>query len=207
MSFQVWITYFFTVFVLIAIPGPTILYVITQSAANGKKTVFPLLAGIIPGDIMIMTCSIMGLGAVIYASSAVFTVLKWAGALYLVFLGVKFFFEKPDSELFSDLNGPKSSNGKIIKRAFLVTALNPKGIAFFIAFFPQFISEEQSYFIQVFILCATFSAVSIFNVVMYSLFSGAVGDFLGSSGIRKVFNMAGGTALCGAGIFTAVMEK
>lgn len=207
MSFQVWTAYFFTVFILIAIPGPTILYVITQSALNGRKTVFPLLAGIVPGDIAIMTCSIMGLGAIIYASSAVFVFLKWTGALYLVFLGIKFFFEKPILNNQADIKKIKSENKKIIKRAFLVTSLNPKGIVFFIAFFPQFISEEKSYLLQILILCTTFSLVSIFNVVMYSFFSGSVGDFLDSPKVKKVFNMTGGTTLCAAGIFTAVIEK
>jgi threonine/homoserine/homoserine lactone efflux protein len=75
------------------------------------------------------------------------------------------------------------------------------------AFFPQFISEEKSYFLQILILCFTFSAVSIFNVVMYSLFSGTIGDYLGSPKVKKSFNIAGGTALCGAGILTAVIEK
>ncbi|MDY0132592.1 MAG: LysE family translocator [Desulforegulaceae bacterium] len=207
MSFQVWLAYFLTVFVLIATPGPTILYVITQSAVNGKKVVFPLLAGIIPGDLAIMACSIMGLGAIIYTSSVVFIILKWLGALYLIFLGLKFFLEKPTPETLPDLKKVKKENKKIIKRAFLVTSLNPKGIVFFLAFFPQFISEEKSYFIQILILCSTFSLVSIFNVVLYSVFSGTLGGFLGSLKAQKRFNMAGGVALCTAGVFTAVIER
>ena len=89
MSFNLWITYFFATTVILIIPGPTIILVISQAVAHGRKSVVPLAAGVVLGDFTAMTLSLLGLGAIMSASAALFTMFTWIGAIYLLYLGIK----------------------------------------------------------------------------------------------------------------------
>jgi len=206
VSLNVWIAYIFTTAVILIIPGPTIILVISQAVTHGRKSVVPLATGVVLGDFTAMTLSLLGLGAIMTASAALFTLFKWIGAIYLVYLGIKLWRANPDSSSIQHQKGDASPRS-LFKSSFIVTALNPKSIAFFVAFLPQFISPHSPAFSQILILGGTFLFLALVNAALYALFAGQLRETIKKTPVRKWFNRCGGTALIGAGIITAGIQR
>jgi len=206
MSIEIWITFICAATILLAIPGPTILLVLSQAIAHGRKSAVPLVAGVVLGDLTAMTLSLLGLGALLSASAALFTIMKWIGAGYLVYLGVKLWRSRSDDEEFS-VTAPVRSRGSLFKSSFIVTALNPKSIAFFVAFLPQFINPQEQPQPQFLILGVTFLLLAGINASLYAVFAGRVRDAMRNSAARRWFNRCGGAVLIGAGVLTAAMQR
>jgi threonine/homoserine/homoserine lactone efflux protein len=206
MILETWIAYVIAASIVLVIPGPTIILVTSQAIAHGRRAVLPLAAGVTVGDFTAMTLSLLGLGAILAASAALFSFLKWVGAIYLVFLGVKLLRSNSTATEINSI--PKgSSRGSLFKSAFVVTALNPKGIAFFIVFLPQFINPNVEPNHQLLILGATFLVMASINATLYGFFAGHLRDTMRNSEVSRWFNRCGGSALIGAGIFTAAMQR
>jgi threonine/homoserine/homoserine lactone efflux protein len=206
MSIEIWIAFTIAAFIILVIPGPTILLVVSQAIAHGRRAVWPLVGGVILGDFTAMTLSLIGLGAVISASAKLFLTLKWFGAGYLLYLGIKIWRAQPE-------NGPTQyadqtkTHRELFRDSFIVTALNPKSIAFFIAFMPQFVSPRQESVPQLLLMGATFLFLAAVNASLYGLFAGSMRDVMQNRSVRKWFNRCGGTALIGAAVFTAAMHR
>jgi len=206
MSLEVWLAYSFSALVILIIPGPTIILVVSQAITHGRKSVVPLAAGVTAGDFTAMTFSLLGLGAVLSTSAVLFIILKWIGALYLIYLGIKV-WRSTDQAGTIPLNRSNDSNFSIFKSSYIVTALNPKGIAFFVAFLPQFIDPGKSTAAQLFILGSTFLVLAAINAALYAFFAGHLRDTLKKQSVCRWFNRCGGSALIGAGLFTAAMQR
>jgi threonine/homoserine/homoserine lactone efflux protein len=206
MSLEMWIAFVIAAEIILVIPGPTIILVVSQAIAHGRQSVTPLVAGVLGGDFTAMTLSLLGLGAVLSASAALFVVLKWIGALYLIYLGVKLWRTDP-SEGENAIADQDESAGSLFKGAYIVTALNPKSIAFFVAFLPQFINHQTPTLPQFLILGTTFLTMATLNAAFYAFFAGHLRDTLRKAGVRKLFDRCGGSALIGAGVLTAAMER
>ncbi len=206
MNIEVWIAFVLAATVILIIPGPTIILVISHAIAHGRRTVIPLVAGVTLGDFTAMTLSLLGLGAVLASSAALFAVLKWIGAVYLVYLGIKLWRSNPDNHGMK-LAVPDSTSHSLLKSAFIVTALNPKSIAFFVAFLPQFVSPRHDALPQFFILGATFLFLAALNAGLYAFFAGHLRDKLQNAKLRRWFNRCGGGALISAGVVTATLQR
>ncbi len=206
MDIEIWITFVCAATILLVVPGPTILLVLSQAIAHGRKSAIPLVAGVVSGDLTAMTLSLLGLGALLSASAVLFTVLKWVGAGYLMFLGVRLWLVRPDNERRAPSAAIRARRS-FFKSAFIVTALNPKGIAFFVAFLPQFINPRESVPSQLIILGATFLILAGINAALYAIFAGHMRDVMDKPSVRTWFNRCGGTVLIGAGAFTAAMRR
>ena len=206
MTIEIWATFVAVVFVFALVPGPTVILVIAQAVSHGKKSVFPLVAGVLCGDFVAMSLSLIGLGAVLATSATLFLILKWFGVAYLIYLGIKTWREKPiiDDTSFKEMNVSKI---KMFKSSFVVTALNPKGIIFFVTFLPQFINPESEAIPQLFILMITFLGVISFTITSFALLSGSVSHKIQSYQARRKLNKIGGGALIGAGLMTSVMQR
>jgi len=135
MSLELWITYAVAATLILIVPGPTIILVISQAATHGRKSVIPLSAGVVLGDFTAMTLSLLGLGAVITTSAGLFTLLKWIGAVYLFYLGIKLWKTSPGNSFIQN-KIKNSASHSLFRSSLVVTALNPKSIAFFVAFLP-----------------------------------------------------------------------
>ena len=206
MSLEMWLAFVIAAEIILVIPGPTIILVVSQAIAHGRKSVIPLVAGVLGGDFTAMTLSLLGLGAVLSASATLFVILKWIGALYLIYLGVKLWRTVPDGEA-AAVAVREASAGSLFKDAYIVTALNPKSIAFFVAFLPQFINHQTATLPQFLILGATFLTMATLNAALYAIFAGHLRDTLRKAKVRKLFDRCGGSALIGAGVMTAAMER
>jgi threonine/homoserine/homoserine lactone efflux protein len=206
MSLEMWIAYAIAAMIVLVIPGPTILLVISQAIAHGRRSVIPLAAGVTLGDFTAMTFSLLGLGAILAASAALFSILKMIGAVYLIYLGIKLWRSNPENHEinFADT---KTSNRSLFKSAFIVTALNPKGIVFFVAFLPQFVNPQSQTAPQLLILGGTFLLLASINATLYAVFAGHLRDTMQNTKVRRWFNRCGGSVLIGAGIFTAAIQR
>ena len=206
MELETFITFVLATSLILLIPGPTIILVVSQAVTHGRKSVVPLVAGVLMGDFTAMTLSLLGLGALLSASAALFSFFKWIGALYLLYLGIKLWRLNPqDSQ--EKQKTTHTSAGSLFKSSFIVTALNPKSIAFFVAFLPQFIDPVEPALAQFPLLGGTFLLLATLNAAMYALFAGQLREHMQKGKIRKWFNRCGGTALIGAAIFTAGMQR
>lgn len=205
MSIEIWLSFTLAAVMLCFSPGPSLLLVMGQSLTYGKRSVLPLILGVLSGDIIAMSLSILGLGTVLALSATLFTVLKYLGAAYLCFLGIKAWQAKATKA--EDVDKTQIASGAIFRQALLVTALNPKGIIFFIAFLPLFIDTAQPYLPQVLILAISFLLVSGLSVSFYSLFAGQLRQKVRSAKLQTAFNKVSGTMLIGAGALTASMQK
>ncbi|WP_331371643.1 LysE family translocator [Sinorhizobium chiapasense] len=207
MSFEHWFAFAAASAVLLAIPGPTILLVISYSLGHGRKTAGATVAGVALGDFTAMTASMLGLGALLATSAAIFTVLKWVGAAYLIWLGIKL-WKAPVGGEEQDADGASAERPRrIFLHAYAVTALNPKSIIFFVAFLPQFLDLSRPLFAQMAIFEATFLMLATLNAALYAFLASAARNTIRKPNIRRVVNRTGGSLLIGAGLLTAGLKR
>ena len=195
MTLQAWLSFLLATTLLLVVPGPTLLLVIGQSLGGGRRHALPLVAGVALGDLTAITLSLAGLGAVLAASAEAFTLLKWAGAAYLVFLGVTMWRAPVSADAAPSLKAQAA-----FRQAYVVTALNPNGIAFFVAFVPQFISPSAPFLSQAAILVASFVTLAAANTLVYALLAGQMSSLVRRPSVRRGLNRTGGGVLVGAGL-------
>lgn len=204
MSTDVWLSFVLASMILCFSPGPTVFLVMGQSLSHGKTSVIPLVAGVLSGDVIAMSISLLGLGALLATSAVLFSIFKWLAAAYLIYLGLKTWRSKLDVQNADPVLG---KNGKIFKQALVVTALNPKGIIFFIAFFPLFIDADKAVLPQMLIMALSFLMASALSAAFYATFSGYLRSKIKSVQVQKVFNKISGSMLIGAGSVTATLQQ
>ncbi|MFC2968722.1 LysE family translocator [Acidimangrovimonas pyrenivorans] len=205
MSLDLWLAFVAASTALLMIPGPTILLVISYSLTQGRRVALAMALGVALGDFIAMTASLLGLGALVLASAKLFTVLKWIGAVYLVWLGFKLLRAAPKADTMPEAT-PKQARA-IFAHAATVTALNPKSIAFFIAFVPQFIHLGQPLPGQFATLIATFVGLATLNALGYALLADRLRARIRRPNVLRWMNRAGGSALIGMGLLTANLAR
>ena len=205
MSLEIWLAFTTATIILLLIPGPTILLVVSYALGQGWRTVLPMAIGVALGDFTAMTLSLFGVGALLKASAMIFTIVKWIGAAYLIYLGYKLF--RAGSAL--EVKPVKDSQPaqRMIGHAWLVTALNPKGITFFVAFVPQFVTPHAPYLPQAVIFIATFVSLAAINVLGYAFIAARARDLIANPRAVRILNRTGGTLLMGAGLATAAVRN
>jgi threonine/homoserine/homoserine lactone efflux protein len=205
MSVQLWLAFVLACLVFLPIPGPTILLVVSYALTQGRRVALALAFGVATGDLIAMTTSLAGLGALVLASARLFTVLKWIGAVYLIWLGFRMFRAPP---LLTDGPPPPPRAARaVFAHAAAVTALNPKSIAFFIAFVPQFLSLGAPLTPQFVTLVATFVTLATLNALLYALLADRLRARIRRPSVLTWMNRAGGTALIGMGALTAALAR
>lgn len=206
MSFDLWLAFVAASFVVLVIPGPTILLVMSYALTQGRSVAVAMALGVALGDFIAMTASLAGLGALVLASASLFTLLKWVGAVYLVYLGIRL-LRSPPARLDSAAGIGEKTARAIFFHAAAVTALNPKSIAFFIAFVPQFIRPETPLMPQFAALIATFVVLGGVNALVYALAADRMRARIRRPGVLKWMNRAGGGALITMGTLTATLSR
>lgn len=205
MGFDVWLAFTLASIVLLVIPGPTILLVVSYALGQGWRTAMPMAAGVALGDFTAMTLSMLGVGALLATSAVVFTAVKWIGAAYLIWLGVKLF--RSGTSLRAETREAEVSPLKMLGHAWLVTSLNPKSITFFVAFLPQFLNIHGDFWMQMLIFEATFLVLSFSNAFLYAFAAHRARSLFKNPRVLQMFNRTGGTLLIGAGVATATMRS
>jgi threonine/homoserine/homoserine lactone efflux protein len=206
MSLEHWLAFVAASAVLLVIPGPTILTVISYSLAQGGRAKVPLIAAVALGDSTALVVSLLGLGALLATSALWFTAVKWVGGAYLLYLGVKLLRAGVASAALPAVAAP-GSRWRLFANTYLVTALNPKGIIFFVAFLPQFINPAAEVSRQLWTLAITFVVMASLNATLYAAFAASARRVLSSPRAQRRFNFAGGTLLSAAGIWALLARR
>jgi threonine/homoserine/homoserine lactone efflux protein len=206
MSIELWIAFVAASAVLLVIPGPTILTVISYSVAHGRRANVPLVTAVALGDSTALLVSLVGLGALLAASAFWFALVKWVGGLYLLYLGFKLLRAGVVSAEVAAPQAP-SSRWRLFLNTYLVTALNPKGIVFFVAFLPQFIHPGAGVTRQLWVLAVTFVVLATLNATLYAVFAASARRLLSSAKAQRRFNLAGGSLLSAAGVWALLAKR
>ncbi len=207
MALDHWLAFVAASAVLLAIPGPTVLLVISYALGHGRRSATSTVAGVALGDFTAMTASMVGLGALLAASVALFAGLKWVGAAYLVFLGVKLWRAPVGAATSVEAVVPVERPGRIFLHAFAVTALNPKSIVFFVAFLPQFLDGARAVVPLLVIFEVSFLVLATANALTYALLASAARRTIRQPRVQRTVNRTGGTLLVGAGALAAVWRS
>lgn len=194
MELTTWLLYSGMALIAVLSPGPAVLLSVTNSLTHGLKSSFFSTMGNITGLLMVSGAAVLGLGAVLQASTFLFLVLKSMGAIYLIYMGVRQFRAK--HHLFDQpLNTGKRQ--QVVRQSFvqgtLVAVSNPKAILFFTALFPQFINLGRPLPIQFFILTATIMCYSFLALFLYAVFAQAVKNWFVRGSRAKWLNRLAGT--------------
>ncbi|WGW03482.1 LysE family translocator [Tropicibacter oceani] len=205
MALELWLTFVAASTALLLIPGPTVLLVLSYALSKGRGVAVASAAGVATGDFVAMSLSLAGLGALVAASATLFTVLKWLGAGYLIYLGVKLIRSAPADGL--TLPATDISARGVFWHNAAVTALNPKSIAFFIAFVPQFITPAAPLLPQFAILVGTFVTLAALNALAYALAADRLRRTITRPGVIPWITRAGGATLITMGLLTATLRK
>lgn len=205
MTVETWLAFVAATAVLLVIPGPTILLVVSYALGQGWRAAWPMAVGVALGDLTAMTLSMLGLGALLATSATLFIALKWIGAIYLVYLGIKLF--RAGGTLDAKPRTGATPSLRMIGHAWLVTALNPKSLTFFIAFLPQFLDPSRAFWSQMLVFETTFVVLAFANAFAYALLASRARSAFSNAGVVRAFNRFGGSLLVGAGIATAAIRS
>jgi threonine/homoserine/homoserine lactone efflux protein len=188
---------------LLLIPGPAVLYVVTQSAEQGRSAGLVSVAGIHIGTFVHIVAAAVGLSALILASAVAFSAVKFAGAAYLVYLGIRKLLERPASDETEPRRAPLRT---VFARGAIVNVLNPKTALFFLAFLPQFVDTDRgAVWSQVVTLGLVFVALGLVSDSAYAIAGDAAGSLLRrrATAMRRI----SGTIYVGLGAVAALARR
>lgn len=169
--------------VLIFTPGPDIIYVMTRGMAQGRRAALAAAAGFSLDNFVHTFFAVIGLSALLAASATAFTLVKWAGAAYLIYLGIRMIRSASAADL--SAQGPPMSGWAVFRQSVLANVLNPKVAIFFLAFFPQFVDAARgAAHCQIMLLGTLFVALTFICFGSVGLCSGWIGVWL-----RKNYRM------------------
>jgi threonine/homoserine/homoserine lactone efflux protein len=194
-------------FLLIVVPGPSVLFVIGRALSHGRRAAFASVLGNMIGAYVLVVAVAFGVGAVVERSAVAFTVLKLAGAAYLVYLGVNAWRQRGS---FHDVDGPVARGGlRTVWEGFGVGVANPKTIVFFAAVLPQFVDPAQGHVAgQMLLLGLVFNAIALASDSAWGLGASAARQWFGRSPRRlATIGRIGGLSMIGLGVSVALTGR
>jgi threonine/homoserine/homoserine lactone efflux protein len=206
MSINLWLAYVAAVFVISGTPGPNMLLSMTHGIHHGLSQTFSTMLGLLTGVVILLSISLGGLGAVLLASTHAFEVIKYAGAAYLIYLGIKT-WRSADVPLETAGRPDAGSAWARFRIGVLVALSNPKAILFGVAFFPQFIHRNHPIAPQAVILIATFVVIETGWMFVYAGGGAKLATWLRQDHRMRWFNRAAGGAFLGAGLLLGSFRR
>ncbi|MCA8415263.1 LysE family translocator [Burkholderia multivorans] len=211
MNLHTWWLFVATVFVVSAIPGPNMLLVMTHGARHGLRRSAATMAGCLSALVLMLSVSAAGLGVFLEAWPAMFNALRFAGAAYLIYLGVKAWRASADDVPAADAepaprHAANASRWALFRNGFLVAGSNPKAILFAAALLPQFIDAAEPTLPQFGMLVVTFAVIEVSWYLVYASFGTRIGATLKSRSVAKIFNRLTGGLFVGFGAMMALVR-
>ncbi len=196
--------------VLLVVPGPSVLYIVARSIEGGRTAGLVSVLGVQTGAILHIAFATLGLSAILASSAVAFSVVKWLGAAYLVWLGLRQILGRDEQE--DEVAVGPARLSRVFSQGVLVNTLNPKTALFFLAFLPQFVDPSRgAAWTQILLLGATFVILALCSDGLYALLSGTAGGWLrrkmkGAS-FRRGQRFISGGILIALGAVAAVSGK
>jgi threonine/homoserine/homoserine lactone efflux protein len=201
------ITYVAIVLGFVFIPGPATVLTVTRATSSGTRVGIATGLGIAIGDLMHTAIAVFGISAIILASASLFSLIKYLGAAYLVYLGIRAILEKAPTQTGRPAVPITASNA--FKQAIVAELLNPKTALFFLAFLPQFVKPENGpIFLQLTILGVILVVLGLISTLFFAIGAGSVGGFLRRNPtILKWQGKVVGSIFCALGLRLALQER
>jgi len=196
VTLERWLAFVATSAAVLVVPGPTVLTMTSYAMAYGRRASALLVCAVALGDLTAISASLLGVGALLVASPTMFTIVKWAGAIYLLYLGLERLGRR--SVVHTTPTEATMARSQLFGRMFAVTLLNPKGVIFYVAFLPQFVGAGSPAFGQLVVLVLTFATLAAINASMYASGASLVSTRLASGTAPRIFNVVSGALLVGA---------
>jgi threonine/homoserine/homoserine lactone efflux protein len=190
---------------LLVVPGPGVIYVVTRGAAHGHRAGVLSVLGVGLGSFGHAVAAAIGISALIASSAVAFSIVKYAGAAYLIYLGVRALLDRDETPTLF----PRSerSDRRLFWEGFLVEILNPKTALFFLAFLPQFVDPAQGAVApQMLVLGATFATLGLLCDGTYAVAAGSLGRRLRTARAERRLQRASGAVFVGLGVTAALAE-
>jgi threonine/homoserine/homoserine lactone efflux protein len=206
MPLNIWLLFITTTFFVSATPGPNMLLAMTHGIHHGVKRTMATCAGLMAGLALIMLTSAAGLGALLSTSELLFSIVKYLGAAYLIFLGIKTWRTRP-IPVAEQQTLEVSRPGQRFQAGFLVAMSNPKAFIFFTALFPQFMNAHLPQTPQLTILAASFFVIEASWQFAYASGGARLSRWLQSEQHLKRVNRFSGGAFIGAGVLLSSVSR
>ncbi len=190
MQTEIFIAYILTVLALMSTPGPSHLLMLSNSAANGFRRSLATAAGDLSANMLQMLAAGLGVSALIMAAPKAFIIIKIAGVLYLVWLGIQM-LRKSFKPRQAEANAPRTSLKALYLQGFITSATNPKAVVFFAALFPQFISENVAFWPQFLALSAAYIFIDGAFLSVYGFTASRLRKFTASNASRWIDRLGG----------------
>ncbi len=185
--------------VLLAIPGPAVLYIVATSVEGGRRNGLLSVAGIHLGSMVHIAAAVAGLSALIVSSAIAFSAIKYVGAAYLVYVGIRRLLDR-DEAIEAEERPPRSGR-RVFGRGIVVNVLNPKTALFFLAFLPQFVDPDRPVWTQTIVLGVCWIGLGLLSDGAYALAGGTIGGMLRRH--RRAVRYASGGIYIGLGATAA----
>ncbi|PAY13831.1 LysE family translocator [Bacillus sp. 7705b] len=199
-----YLLFIFTAILIIIMPGPGFALVTKNTLSHGKKGGIKTVLGTVSGMMIHTVMATLGLSAILMKSAILFTIIKYAGAVYLIYLAVKSiksaFSKKENIIVTEDAKVKVTSTVKSFRQGFITAILNPKTTVFFLSFLPQFIVSNQSHFFQFLFLGLTFTILTGIWYLFYIVLIHKLRIFLKKESINRTIEGVMGTVLLAFGI-------
>ena len=194
---------------LLLAPGPTVVYIITQAVTHGRRAGLMCALGGVSAILIMATLVTLGLAGLLAASPVAFNMLKWAGAAYLIYVGIRALLGR--TQLSFDSAAAKTSAFRLYRQGLITGVLNPKTTMFFAAFLPQFVDRSAGsagVTLQLARLGLTFAALALFNDSIYAMLAGTMGGWLRRTPMAAiVLGKLSGLTFIGLGARLALVEQ
>lgn len=209
LSAQTFTTFVIAAFVMVVIPGPTVLFTIGRAMALGRLGGFLSILGTALGSILLVVGVALGVGTVVAQSIVLFTVVKVLGAGYLIFLGIQAIRHRRDAAATANGTVPKRSGARLLGEGFVVGVTNPKSIAFFVAILPQFVDLDAGAVpMQLFVLGAIVVAIGVACDALWVLLASSARTWFGRSPRRiEALSATGGGLMIALGAFLLIWSE
>ena len=201
------ITYVAVVLGFVFIPGPATLLTVARATSSGTRVGLATGAGIAAGDVIHSFMAIVGISAIVATSALLFSIVKYIGAAYLVYLGIRAILHKTQLDMATA--GIPISARKAFRQAILAEVLNPKTALFFLAFLPQFVRPENgSVMLQLTVLGIVFVLLGLVSTAVFAVCAGVLGNFLRRNPmVLKWQGKVVGGIYCALGVRLALQER
>jgi threonine/homoserine/homoserine lactone efflux protein len=197
---------------LLLVPGPAVIYVVARSVEGGRLTGLVSVLGVEIGTLLHVVFAAAGLSAIVVSSAAAFSVVKWIGAAYLIWLGLRQIVGRGGETEEETRSGVEDTYFRVFSQSVLVQVLNPKVALFFLAFLPQFVDPSRgAAWTQIAILGTTLAILGLFTDGLYALLGGTAGDWIRKkstgAGLRRAGRFVTGGVYMALGAAAAVSGK
>lgn len=207
MSWETYLIFVVTTFVVCLSPGPAAILVVAQGISNGFRRSWWAIAGIALGNLIYFALSATGIAALIVASSTLFSIIKWVGVAYLFYLGLSAIFSKSSALTVTNDAGSAVGGMRALWQAVVVELSNPKALLYFVALLPQFIDPSRPVGMQMLVFGVTCIVLDMAAYGLYGWLGSKTQRFTANARFVKVSNRTSGGLLMAAGAMMAMVKR